>query len=135
MANLKGGDKDGNDWYVRGTGAGSNADPFTAQNDLFTSSQLTQPFSLSASGDIITAVTGSKIRVVSLLITASAAITVKFQRAGTTDLTGALYLPANGSISISNPLGLFETGTGERLNAVLTGTGTYTGFVTYRLIS
>lgn len=134
MANLKGGDKDGNDAYIKATGTGSNADPFITNRDLFTTSQLSASMSAAASADVLAFVAGFKIRVVSLVITSSAALQVKFQKAGTTDLTPSFYLPANGNISISNPLGLFETGSGEKLNAVLTGTGTYNIFITYRLV-
>ena len=58
----------------------------------------------------------------SLLISASAACTLKFQSDAAADVSGTIYIPANGTVSISNPLGLFEADTSDKLNAVLTGT-------------
>ena len=135
MANLYGLDATGNSAYVRATGAGSNADPYIVNNDLFSSEIKSAAISNNASADVVAAVSSKKIRVLSLALTASAACTVKLQTGASTDLTPPFHLAANGPMTISNPLGLFETAVSAKLNAVLSGTATYTVFVTYREVS
>lgn len=135
MANLYGLDATGNSAYVRATGAGSNADPYIVNNDLFSSEIKSAAISNNASADVVAAVSSKKIRVLSLALTASAACTVKLQTGASTDLTPPFHLAANGSMTISNPLGLFETAVSAKLNAVLSGAATYTVFVTYREVS
>lgn len=132
MANLYGLDAIGNAAYVKATGAGSNADPYVVQNDLFAPDIKTAFISTTASADVVAAVGGAKIRVLSLAITASAACTVQLQSGGSANLTPPFHLAANGNLVISNPLEVCETATGQKLNAVLGGAATYTVFVTYR---
>lgn len=135
MANLYGLDATGNAAYVRATGAGTNGDPYIVNNDLFTSELKSAFISNTASADVVAAVTSKKIRVLALVITASAACTIQLQSGGSTNKTAPLHLAANGNLSISNSLGLFETASGEKLNAVLSGTATYTVTVTYREVA
>jgi hypothetical protein len=87
----------------------------------------------SASGDtaIVAAVLAKKIRVLSFTLVANAAVNVKLRRA-TTDITGLLYLAANGGVSVAlNQLGHCETGTNEALNINLSGAVAVGGFLTY----
>jgi hypothetical protein len=67
---------------------------------------------------IVAAVTSKKIRVLSLFITAVAAMTVRFESAtGGTALTGAMTMAAGTPLVLPyNPLGWFETVAGELLN-------------------
>jgi hypothetical protein len=132
MANLYGLDAVGNAAYVKATGTGTNVDPYLVQNDLFNPALKSAILTGSAGADVITAVGGAKLRVLALAITASSACTVKLQRAGTTDITPPLHIAANGSVTLSNPLGLFESGVGEKINAVLSGAATYSVLLTYR---
>jgi hypothetical protein len=135
MANLYGLDAIGNAAYVKATGAGGNSDPYVVQNDLFNAALKSAQITNSASADVIAAVASNKLRVLSMVITASAACTVKLQSGGTTDRTPPFHIPANGNITISNPLGLFESVSGEKINAVLTGAATYSVFLSYREVA
>lgn len=132
MANLYGLDATGNAAYVKATGVGTDLDPYVIHNDIFSSDIKTAFVSNTASADVVAAVSGKKIRVIALAITASAACTVKLQSGGSSDLTPPFHIAANGSLVISNPLEVVETATSAKLNAVLGGTATYTVFVTYR---
>lgn len=91
--------------------------------------------SASSSGvnALISAVTGKKIRVLSLVLMANAAVNVKFQSHTTpTDLTGLFYLAANGGFSVGfSPLGHFETVAGEQLDINLSGAVAVGGCLTY----
>ena len=91
--------------------------------------------SASSSGvnALISAVAGKKIRVLSLVLMANAAVNVKFQSHTTpTDLTGLFYLAANGGFSVGfSPLGHFETVAGEQLDINLSGAVAVGGCLTY----
>jgi len=132
MANLYGLDAIGNAAYVKATGAGSNSDPYIVQNDAFTSELKSAQVTSSGNIDVIAAVASNKLRVLSMAITASSGCTVKLQSGGTSDRTPPFHLPANGNITLSNPLGLFESVSGEKINAVVSGTTNYSVFVSYR---
>lgn len=72
------------------------------------------------STDLVAAVTGRKIRVLSMLYSQASATSLKFQSDATTDLTGAFTTSAanlNGNLPF-NPFGWFETGSGKKLNYV-----------------
>jgi len=117
---LFGRDGNGTDAYIRASGAGTTASPFITFHDTFTSELKFKAVNLTAAGDVIPAVSGKKIRVMSLILSASQAGSIKFQTDAAADVTGQMYAGANEAIAISNPLGLFDTGTGEKLNAVVT---------------
>jgi hypothetical protein len=119
---LFGRDANGNDAYIEASGDGTTASGFVTYHDTFTRSLKFRAVNLTASGDVIPAVAGAKLRVMSLLISASAACSLKFQTDAAADVSGTIYIPANGTVSISNPLGLFEADTSDKLNAVLSGT-------------
>lgn len=132
MANLYGLDALGNAAYIRATGAGSSGDPYVVQNDLFNAGLKSASVTGAASADVIAAVASTKLRVLSMIITASAACTIKLQSGASSDKTPPLHLEANGNITLSNPLGLFESASGEKINAVLSGAATYSVFLSYR---
>ena len=98
----------------------------------------TAKIDLAASGDLVAAVPGFKIRVTSLAMAASATLTAKLQSGAATDLEGArtmiagvpLVLPFAPSIP-GEHRGYFETAVGEKLNIVLAGAGQVSGFLTY----
>jgi len=88
---------------------------------------------ISSSGDnsIVAAVTSKKIRVLSYVIVADAAVAAKF-RNGTTDLMGAASLAANGGIAAPfNPVGQFETAANTVLNLNLASAVGVRGHLTY----
>jgi len=132
MANLYVLEAGGNTAYVKATGAGTNCDPFIVNHDLI-SSEIKSAF-VSASGnvDVVAAVSGSKLRVMAMTITASSGCTVTLQTGGTADRTPPFHLGANGNLTQSSPLGLFESVTSEKLNAVVSGTTVYTVMLSYR---
>lgn len=134
MANLYGLDAIGNAAYVKANGAGTNADPYVIQNDLFNPSLKSAQITNTASADVIAAVTSTKLRVMAMAITAVSGCTVKLQSGGSTDLTPPFHIGANGNITLSNPLGLFESAAGQKINAVVSGTTTYSVFLSYREI-
>lgn len=90
---------------------------------------------VSASGvtQLVAAVGGKKLRVVSLFVVAAAAVTVKFQSHTTpTDLTGAMPSGANGGFVLPfNPLGWFESLIGEALDVNLGGAISVAGSLSY----
>jgi len=132
MSNVFGKNALGTDDFIQASGTGLDADPHLPFSDSFSTQIKSAFFTGSASGDVVPLVALKKIRVLSLVITASAACTVKLQSGGATDLTPPFHLAANGNLSISNPLGLTETAAGAKLNAVLASAATYSVFVTYR---
>jgi hypothetical protein len=135
MANLYGLDAAGNAAYVKATGAGTNGDPFVVNHDLI-SSEIKSAF-VSASGnvDVVAAVSGSKLRVTAMTITSLSGCTVKLQTGGTADRTPPFHLGANGNLTQANPLGLFESVTSEKLNAVVSGSTIYTVMLSYREVA
>ena len=87
---------------------------------------------ISGSADIVSLVSGKKIRVLAYALICAGATTVKFQSGGSTDLTGDMSFPANGGISCSeNKFGWFETVSGEKLNIVLGSAVAVDGHITY----
>jgi len=99
---------------------------------------LTPTFSTivaSASGatTIVALVSSKKIRVLALQLVANAAVNVKWQSHVTpTDLTGLAYLGANGGYVLPfNPVGWFQTNTGEALDINLSGAVAVGGCLTY----
>lgn len=90
----------------------------------------------AASGDntIVAAVTDKKIRVLSLYLIASAAVTARFESgASGVALTGQLQLAANGGLVLPfNEDGWFETVAGSLLNLELSGAISVDGGLSYR---
>jgi hypothetical protein len=70
-----------------------------------------------------------------MAITSVSGCTVKIQSGGSTDKTPPFHIAANGNLTLSNSLGIFESNTGEKLNAVVSGTTTYTVMLSYREVT
>jgi hypothetical protein len=89
----------------------------------------------SASGatSIVSAVASKRIRVLAVQLVANAAVNVKWQSHTTpTDLTGLAYLAANGGYVLPfNPVGWFQTNSGEQLDINLSGAVAVGGCVVY----
>ena len=135
MANLYGLDAAGNAAYIRATGAGAVGDPFIVNNDLFTSELKSAFITGTASADVIAAVSSRKLRVMAMTITSVSGCTVKLQSGASTDKTPPFHIAANGNLAQSNPLGLFESIISEKINAVVSGTTTYTVMLSYREVA
>lgn len=129
---LYGRDANGNDAYIRGTGTGSLTDGYVTAHDPFTSDLKFVGTTVTASGDAVAGVVGSKLRVLSLALSADAPCTIKFQSDAVTDISGTFYLAADTTSSISNPIGLFETSSGDKLSFVQTGTANVGISIGYR---
>ena len=132
MANLYGLDAVGNAAYIKATGAGSDSDPYLVHNDAFTSALKSAFVSASGNVDVVTAVSGSKLRVMAMTITSLSGCTVKLQTGGTTDKTPPFHIGANGNLTQANNLGLFESTVSEKINAVVSGSTIYTVMLSYR---
>jgi hypothetical protein len=135
MANLYGLDAAGNAAYVKATGAGSTADPYLVHNDAFTSALKSAFVASGVSSDVIAAVASTKLRVIAMAITANSGCTVQLQSGASTDLTPPFHIAGEGNLTMSNSLGLFESSSGEKINAVLTGSADYTVMLTYREVA
>lgn len=89
----------------------------------------------ASSGDntIVSAVAGRKIRVLSLFLVSTTAVTVRFESgASGTALTGAMATGANGTLVLPhNPAGWFETAAGALLNMELGGAVSADGGLSY----
>ena len=89
----------------------------------------------ATSGDntIVAAVSGKKIRVLSLVLVASGTTTVRFEAgASGTALTGQMALVANTGFALPfNPVGWFETSSGALLNLELSAAVSVDGVVCY----
>jgi hypothetical protein len=134
MANLYGLDAGGNPAYVKAAGAGSNGDPFIISHDLISPELKSAFVSASGNADVVTAVGGSKLRVMAMTITALSGCTVKLQSTGvaSTDKTPPFHLGDNGNLTQANDLGLFDSLASEKLNAVVSGSTVYTVMLSYR---
>ena len=89
----------------------------------------------SASGatTVVGAVASKKIRVISYVVVANAAVNIKFMTStGPADKTGLLYLSANGGVSGAYaPTGHFETDSGDGLQINLSAAVAVGGHLTY----
>lgn len=88
----------------------------------------------STSGDntIVSAVAGKKVRVLAVLIVSDGTVDTRFESgASGTALTGQMPLLVNTGYAISNPWGLFETGSNTLLNLELSAAINVHGFVSY----
>lgn len=87
--------------------------------------------SSTGSNTIVAGATGLKVRVYRLLLTTQAATTVTFQD-GSSNLTGAIGLGANGAIVLDNTGDpWFQTGTGNTFALTQSATATITGAIWY----
>lgn len=86
----------------------------------------------TATGAVIAPVGGLIIRILSMDLVASNAMTVSWQSSGGTTISGPQSYAANGGIVRPfNQAGWFQTLPGEGLNINITGTGTIGGDITY----
>lgn len=103
-----------------------------------TQSQLDKVLTASALGvtEIVAAVAGKSIVVVSYVLVANGAVNVKFQSHTTpTDLTGLLYLAANGGVVAGfNQQGWFRTISGQALDINLSAAVAVGGHLNYVLV-
>jgi hypothetical protein len=89
--------------------------------------------SVAASGDnsVVAAVSSKKIRVLSYVLVADAAVAVKW-RNGTTDISGAMSFAANGGAAPGYcPVGFFETSATAALQLNLSAAVGVRGHLTY----
>jgi hypothetical protein len=88
---------------------------------------------LANTATVVAAVAGKRIRVISLFLLTSAAVTVRFDTGiGGNTLTGAMALPANGGIVLpENHRGWFQTSIGELLRITLGGAVQVSGALVY----
>jgi hypothetical protein len=97
------------------------------------------PVSITASGDLVTAVAGYRIRVLGFAFTmAGTTPSIKFQSNATTDLTGTLLPTAGTFIQYSGGYlaPAFQTAIGEKLSCVVAGTTpSIQGFIVYCLVN
>lgn len=93
----------------------------------------TRAFSLTATGTVVPAISGLRIRVYAVKLVASAAISVNFRDGTGDDLEGAQPLAINGGFVeiILPPASLFHTTAGNSLDLVISGVGTAAGRVSY----
>ena len=117
---LYGRDANGNDAYIRGTGTGTTTDGHITFHDVFSTDVRFVSSNISASADLISAVSNTKHRVLSYSLSADAPCKVKFQSEATDDITGDIFLDANQFVQQSSDIGVFETDTGDKLNIVIT---------------
>ena len=89
--------------------------------------------SLSGDNTVVSAVTGKKIRVISMFLLATSAVSARFESsAGGTAKSGAMPLSANGGFVLpKNEVGWFETESGQLLNLELSGAVLVAGGLTY----
>jgi hypothetical protein len=90
----------------------------------------------SASKDLVAAVTGKKIKVLSAIISQASGTSVKFRSDTTSDITAALTTTASdlNIILPYNPSGWFQTVAGEKLNFVPATSVVTNVAITYILI-
>jgi len=115
---LYGRDAQGNDAYIRATGAGTTADGYLTFHDSFSSDikfAKAEATSAETSIDVIAAVSNKKLRVLSFVVSCTTADTsLQFQDAtAPVNVSSTLYLTADSVVTASSELGLFETDAGE----------------------
>jgi len=125
-------DAAGNAAYVQAGGAGTTGDPYVLKHDLVTQELKTRFIASTSGADLVSGVTSKKLRVLNLAITATSGCTVQIQSGGSTNLTPAFPVATSGNFILSNPLGVFESVAGEKLNTVVSSGADYQVFVTYR---
>ncbi len=133
---LYGRDANGNDAYIRATGTGAVGAGYVTFHDTLSEeikfATLAQASGTAAS-DLVAAVTGKKLRVLNLSVSADAACSIKLETgASVATIASDMYLGVNGTINLSDSLGLFETNSGEKLLLTKTGTANVSVTLAYR---
>jgi hypothetical protein len=132
---LYGRDANGNDAYIEAAGSGTLASPYASVHDLRAYGLLSAQVDGSASADVVAAVSGYKVRVLNLALSASAACSLRFQTGGSGNLSHRIRIPSGDTVVLGNDLGLFDTVAGDKLNVVLSGVADYGVTCSYRLVS
>jgi hypothetical protein len=90
-------------------------------------------FSLSATGTVVAAVVGRRIKVYAVKLIVSASANVNWRDGGATNMEGAQAIAANGGYveTVQPPAFLFGTTAGNTLDLVVSGGGTAAGRVSY----
>lgn len=134
MPPLYGRDANGNDAYINAAGSGTSSSPYSTVHDMVAFGLLSSQVEASGNTDVVAAVSGYKVRVLGLALTADAPCSLRFQTGGSGNLTPRLRVPSGGTVTITNDLGLFDTTANDKLNVLLSGTANYGVLCTYRLI-
>jgi hypothetical protein len=134
MPALYGRDANGNDAYLNAAGSGTAGSPYSTIHDLVAFGLQSSQLEGSASADVVAAVSGYKVRVLGLALTADAACSLRFQTGGSGNLTPRLRVMSGDTVDLSNAMGLFETAIGDKLNVVLSGTANFGVLCSYRLV-
>lgn len=87
-----------------------------------------------ADNEIVAAVSGKKIRVLSYTLNAAGGANTCTWKSATTALSGAMDIGDNVSVSADCGAGLMETAAGEALNLALTAATLVAGHITYILV-
>lgn len=126
-------DAAGNSAYVQAVGTGAEDTPYILQHDILPSGIKSAWASGTTGQVLVSGVTDAPIRVLSMIITASAGGTIQFRSgASGTTLTPPFVIPASGQLIASNPMGIITTAAGESLETVVGGSINYQALVTYR---
>jgi hypothetical protein len=95
---------------------------------------LRKSVSMTADADLIAAVSGKSIRILSGSLSIAVTGTITF-KSGSTALTGAITLTAGTPLPIHyTPVGAFQTVVGESFNVDNSGTDQISGWLVYQLI-
>ena len=118
-----------------GQGDAVNSQAYDAEGKpiIFPASYKSASINLSATGTVIAAVPGKRIKVFAVKLIVSAALSISFRDGASTDIEGAQPYAANAGYveNMNPPAFLFGTTAGNGLDLVITGTGTVTGRVSY----
>lgn len=106
----------------------------SSQNTIYNPKRAVIDNATSNNNTLVAAVTGKRIRVLSLVLVATAAVLVRFEGgADGTALTGQMSLAGagDGFVLGFNPAGWFETAASTLLNMELSGAVSVDGCLTY----
>ncbi len=81
--------------------------------------------------EVVAAVTGKKIRVLSYVLNGAGGLNTATWKTAATALAGAMDIADNTSFSANSTVGLFETVAAEALNLALTAATLVAGHITY----
>lgn len=89
--------------------------------------------SLTATGTIVAAVSGKRIKAYAICLSVSAALSFNWRDGASTNLTGLQPFGINGGYTmvVTPPEFIFGTTAGNSLDLVISGSGTIAGWVSY----
>jgi len=116
-----------------GTELGNGTTPVCVDTVGTTKTLKTAVVSLSATGTVIAAVSGKRLKVYAIKLIVDAALSVNWRDGAATALEGAQALAANGGYTeaVNPPAFLLATTAGNTLDLVISGTGNAQGRVSY----